>query len=347
MTGPDPAVAATRLAVREHLDDVPEGGLLLVACSGGPDSLALAAALAFEAPRAGLRAGAVVVDHGLQEESDEVAHRAAAVCHALGLNPVEVVRATVRVTGSGLEADARTARYDAINDVADRHDASLVLVGHTRDDQAEQVLLGLSRGSGARSLSGMPLRRGRIVRPLLALPRATTLAACAALGLEPWSDPHNVDPSFRRVRARRLLEALEGDLGPGFAAALARSADLLREDADYLESLAVRARAELPAADGAPGVGLDELAALPRAIRTRVWRLLAAEAGAPIADVSAAHVESLDALLTSWHGQGPLHVPGGIAVSRADGAIRFTPIAEQADARSNGRHPAHAEARTA
>jgi tRNA(Ile)-lysidine synthase len=332
MTGPDPAVAATRLAVRQHFADVPEGGLVLVACSGGTDSLALAAALAFEAPRGGLRAGAVVVDHGLQEDSDLVAERAASTCHELGLDPVEVARAQVRITGSGLEADARAARYEAIDAVADRVGASQVLLGHTRDDQAEQVLLGLSRGSGARSLSGMPLRRGRFVRPLLALPRATTRAACEALDIEPWHDPHNADPSFRRVRARRLLEALEGDLGPGFGAALARSADLLREDADYLEGLAIRAREELPATAGDPGVDLKALAALPRAIRTRVWRILSAEAGAPISDVTAAHVESLDALLTSWHGQGPLHVPGGIAVSRTGDSIRFSPIRETADA---------------
>ncbi|GAB2767368.1 tRNA(Ile)-lysidine synthetase [Terrabacter sp. 28] len=330
MPGPDPAVAATRLAVREHLSDVPEGGVVLVACSGGPDSVALAAALAFEAPRAGVRGGAVVVDHGLQEGSDQVAADAADLCRELGLDPVEVVRADLHTTGAGLEADARSARYVAIEGVADRAGASMVLIGHTRDDQAEQVLLGLSRGSGARSLSGMPVRRDRFVRPLLALPRATTLAACAAYGIEPWTDPHNSDDSFRRVRARRLLATLESDLGPGFGAALARSADLLREDADYLESLAIKARAELPTGPGGNGVDLDALSGLPRAIRTRVWRLLAAEAGAPLADVSAAHVESLDALLTSWHGQGPLHVPGGIAVSRTAGAIVFSPLRESA-----------------
>ncbi|GAA1992841.1 tRNA lysidine(34) synthetase TilS [Terrabacter lapilli] len=332
MPGPDPAVAATRLAVREHLADVPEGALVLVACSGGPDSVALAAALAFEAPRSGVRAGAVVVDHGLQDGSAEVAEEAATLCRDLRLDPVEVVRADVRTTGAGVEADARSARYAALEAVADRLDAFLVLIGHTRDDQAEQVLLGLSRGSGARSLSGMPVRRDRFVRPLLALPRATTLAACAAYGIEPWVDPHNSDDSFRRVRARRLLATLESELGPGFAAALARSADLLREDADYLESLAIRARADLPAGPSGEGVELDALAALPRAIRTRVWRLLAAEAGAPLADVSAAHVESLDALLTSWHGQGPLHVPGGIAVARTGGAIVFSPLRQTAPA---------------
>ncbi len=328
MSGPDPAVAATRLAVRPHLAELPAGATVLVACSGGTDSLALAGALAFEAERVGVRAGAVVVDHGLQPGSAEVAEVAASLCRGMGLHPVEVVAADVTTTGAGLEADARTARYAAIDAVADRLGAAVVLVGHTRDDQAEQVLLGLARGSGARSLSGMPLRRGRYLRPLLALPRATTLAACAAYGLEPWDDPHNSDDSFRRVRARRLLASLEAELGPGFAASLARSADLLREDADYLETLAVRARAELPDAPGAPGVDLDALAALPRALRTRVWRLLAAEAGAPVADVNAAHVESLDALLTSWHGQGPLHVPGGIAVARTGREIRFTPLRE-------------------
>ena len=332
MSGPDPAVAATRLAVRQHLADLPAGATVLVACSGGTDSVALAAALAFEAERAGIRAGAVVVDHGLQPGSDDVAKAAAALCREMGLEPVEIVRADVRETGAGLEADARSARYAAIEAVADRVDAVAVLVGHTRDDQAEQVLLGLSRGSGARSLSGMPVRRDRYIRPLLALPRATTLAACAAYGIEPWNDPHNSDDSFRRVRARRLLATLESELGPGFAAALARSADLLREDADHLETLAIRARARLPEAAGEPGVDLDALTALPRAIRTRVWRLLAAEAGAPLGDVSAAHVESLDALLTSWHGQGPLHVPGGIAVARTGREIRFTLLREAASA---------------
>ena len=261
-----------------------------------------------------------------------MAEDAAALCREMGLDPVEVVRAEVRTSGAGLEADARSARYAALKGAADRLGACTVFIGHTRDDQAEQVLLGLSRGSGARSLSGMPVRRDRFVRPLLALPRATTLAACAAYGIDPWDDPHNSDDSFRRVRARRLLATLESDLGPGFAAALARSADLLREDADYLESLALTARADLPVGPEGDGVDLAALAALPRAIRTRVWRLLAAEAGAPLADVSAAHVESLDALLTSWHGQGPLHVPGGIAVARTGGAIVFSPLRQTANA---------------
>lgn len=326
MAAPPPPVAATRVAVRRAVSDLPGDSLVIVACSGGADSLALAAATRFEAPRRSLRAGAVVVDHQLQQGSDRVAASAAEQCRRMGLDPVEVVTVQCSTTGDGLEAAARVARYAALDQTAERLGAAVVLLGHTRDDQAEQVLLGLARGSGARSLSGMPARRDRFARPFLGLPRATTLAACAAYGIEPWEDPHNADESFRRVRARKVLAILEGELGPGFGAALARSADLLREDADFLESLAVEARAALPAASGHPGVDLDALAALPRAIRTRVWRILAAEAGAPIGDVSAAHVESLDALLTSWHGQGPLHVPGGIAVARERGTIRFGPL---------------------
>jgi tRNA(Ile)-lysidine synthase len=174
----------------------------------------------------------------------------------MGLAPVEVVRADVRTTGAGLEADARSARYAAIEGVADRLGAAMVFIGHTRDDQAEQVLLGLSRGSGARSLSGMPVRRDRFVRPLLALPRATTLAACAAYGIDPWDDPHNSDESFRRVRARRLLATLEADLGPGFGAALARSADLLREDPDEQEVLVLVVPPDVGGELGEPGLDL-------------------------------------------------------------------------------------------
>ena len=175
MTGPHRAIAATRVAVRRELAriaQVEHEGIVLVACSGGADSLALAAAVAFEAPRTGLSAGAVVVDHGLQEGSSAVADHSAGQCRGLGLDPVEVVTVHVASSRSGPEADARDARYRAFDDVAQRIGAVAVLLGHTRDDQAEQVLLGLARGSGARSLSGMPARRGRYMRPFLCGPRA-------------------------------------------------------------------------------------------------------------------------------------------------------------------------------
>ncbi|HEY3535759.1 MAG TPA: tRNA lysidine(34) synthetase TilS, partial [Pedococcus sp.] len=277
MSGPHPATAAVRLAVRECLTECAPGDLVLVACSGGADSLALAAAVAFEAPKVALRAGAVVVDHGLQEGSGEVAERAASVARSLRLDPVEVVPVEVPSTSEGLEAAARAVRYAALDAAAERHGARLVLLGHTLDDQAEQVLLGLTRGAGARSLAGMPRARVRFRRPVLGASREQTRAACRAEGLTWWDDPMNADPAYTRVRARRALVDLERDLGPGIAAALARSADQLREDADHLDSLADDAVTALGAG---PWVARP-LMALPRAVRTRVWRRLLVAAGAP------------------------------------------------------------------
>jgi tRNA(Ile)-lysidine synthase len=322
VTGPASAVAATRLAVRTELALLPEGSVVLVGCSGGPDSLALAGAVGFEAPKRGIKAAGLVVDHRLQAGSRQVAEAAAQHCRDLGLDPVDVQ--TVRVTrdGSGPEGAARSARYRALEDTAERLGAAAVLIGHTRDDQAEQVLLGLARGSGSRSLSGMPRRRGLFVRPFIALGRSETEAACVAYEIEPWRDPHNEDPTFARVRARGFLRALEDELGPGIAAALARSAEMLREDADYLED---EARAVLPTLGDGPW-SATALQALPRALRTRVWRLLAVEAGSGAGQLTAAHVESLDALLTSWHGQGPLNLPGHVRASRSGDLVTVAAV---------------------
>lgn len=334
MPGPPPAVAAVRVAVRraltEALPDPPgDDPLLLVACSGGPDSLALAAGAAFVAPRLGLRAGAVVVDHGLQEGSATVAGRAAQQCRELGLDPVEVVRAGVEGTAEGPEADARRARYAVLADRAHALGAAAVLVGHTRDDQAEQVLLGLARGSGARSLSGMPPRRpldedgpgrGVLLRPLLGLTRDQTRRACLELGLEPWQDPHNEDVRYARVRARRALADLGRDLGPGVRAGLARSADLLRDDADALDEAAGTAYLGL----GEPPWEVGRVAELPRAVRTRLWRRAALDAGSPGTDLTSEHLLAVDALVTAWRGQGPLHLPGGVRAGRAQGRVWVT-----------------------
>jgi tRNA(Ile)-lysidine synthase len=318
VTGPHPAVAATRVAVREVLAALDPGSRVLVACSGGADSLALAAATAFEAPRLAVFAGAVVVDHGLQEASADVAERAAAQCRGLGLDPVDVVRTRVgTAAGPGPEAAARNARYAALDAAADRRGADVVLLGHTRDDQAEQVLLGLARGSGARSLAGMPPRRGRYARPLLGLSRRETAAACAATGLEPWADPHNADTAYARVRVRGLLAQLEEALGPGVADALARTADQLREDADHLDGEAARRAAAL----GEGPHAVADLLDVPRPVRTRLWRLLLVAAGAPAGSLTFAHVEACDALLTRWHGQGAASVAGGLRVTRSGGRV--------------------------
>jgi tRNA(Ile)-lysidine synthase len=315
--GPSPAVASVRLAVRRGLADLDAGDVVLVAASGGADSLALAAATAFEAPRLGLRAGAVTVDHDLQVGSGERARKVATVLAELGLAPVDV-RAVQVGSGGGPEAAARAARYQALDAAADEHGAAVVLLAHTRDDQAETVLLGLARGSGTRSLAGMAAVTGRYRRPLLGLDRATVRAA--ADGLPVWEDPHNSDPAFARVRVREAaLPSLEAALGPGVAAALARTAALSRSDADALDAWAGRAATEVTAADGSLDVaGLD---GLPRAVRSRVVRDAALAAGSPASDLRAEHVEAVDALVTDWHGQGPLQLPGGVTVSRRCGRL--------------------------
>ena len=239
--GPHPAVAQARVGVRRCLADLAPGDLVLAACSGGADSLALAAALAHEAPRLSLRAGGVTVDHGLQAGSAGRAGRVAALLRELGLDPVHQASVTVPAgPGSGgPEAAARAARYTALEQVAVQAGAAAVLLGHSRDDQAETVLLGLARGAGGRALAGMPARRGRFRRPLLGVARATLREACTAQGLEPWDDPHNTDPAYARARVRhQAMPALEEALGPGVAAALARSAAQLSQDCDALDALA-------------------------------------------------------------------------------------------------------------
>ncbi|MDX6227183.1 MAG: tRNA(Ile)-lysidine synthase [Frankiales bacterium] len=316
MTGPAPAVAATRLAVRRCLREL--SGTVVVAVSGGADSLALLSAVAFEAPKLGLRPVAVTVDHGLQGGSAEQA--AAVVAQAATLGVAARV-AVVAVTGpGGPEAAARTARYEALHSAAERVQASAILLGHTLDDQAETVLLGLARGSGARSLSGMPATAGLLRRPLLGVRRQQTLDACAALGLTPWQDPMNHDPAYARVRVRaQALPELEAAIGPGVAEALARTAEQLSQDADALDGWAAQALAA--ATDEVGGLSVEVLLPLPAAIRSRVLRAAAVRAGAPAGSLTAAHVRELDRLVTDWHGQGPVALPGPYGAVRDCGRL--------------------------
>lgn len=309
MSGPHPAVAAVRLAVRRALADMPVGTRCAVAFSGGADSLALLAAATFERP-GGITA--LVVDQRWHVGSVAATDTAAAVAERLGAHAEVLVAPAPRV-----EAAARAARYAALDDAAVRLDIPVVLLGHTCDDQAETVLLALARGSGARSLAGMASRRDRYRRPLLEVGRATTLAACAAQGLEPYVDPANADRAFARVRVRQTaMPALAAALGHDVAVNLSRTARLLRDDADLLDRLAAAAAADC--AHSAGGLDVAALRDLPPALRRRVLHGIAP-------GLTSFHVDALDCLVTDWHGQGPVALPSGIRAQRTSGRIHLVP----------------------
>jgi len=324
VVGPAPPVAATRVAVRHILQGTRRDALILVACSGGADSLALAAATAFVAPRMGRRAGLVSVDHGLQDGSDRRAAAVAAWGESVDLRPSVGVPVTVAGRPGGPEAAAREARYLALLDTARAHGAAAVLLGHTRDDQAETVLLALARGAGPRGMAAMPERRDvegvALLRPLLDMSRDETRKACAAMGLEPWEDPHNADPSYARSRVRgSALPALVDALGPGVVPNLAQTARLLAQDAAALDALAA---GELDRAHVDDGLSVAVLDAMLPALRARVLHSWALSLGCSPAALSHRHVTALDALVTGWHGQGAVHLPGGVRAARVAGVLR-------------------------
>ncbi len=317
-------MADARRAVRELLEgqNLEAQALVLVACSGGADSMALAAATAFEAPRLGLRAGAVIVDHSIQEGSHEVASQAAERCQALGLDPVVIEQVEVENTGAGLEAAARDARYEALGRARELLGAELILLGHNQDDQAETVLLGLARGSGLRSISGMPAldAERRVARPLIDIPRATLRQACLDQGVDFWDDPQNLDDRFSRVRVRKQVEQLEKTLGPGYAAALARTAQSAFEADDLISKLAEELAVEAKEENEALTLSTEVLEQAHEAIRRKTILHICQRAGAK--SVSRQQVLEVEALVLSWHGQKPLSL-SGITVERVANHLVF------------------------
>jgi tRNA(Ile)-lysidine synthase len=308
-----PAIADVRRAVREAWmrHGVVSGDRILVACSGGADSLALAAASVFEGSRIGVLVGAVIVEHGLQPETKAVAEATAKTLTELGASPVEVRAVKVAKTkAGGPEAAARTARYAALDAAADELGAKFVMLAHTLNDQAETVLLGLARGSGNRSLNAMSEVNGRYLRPLLGIERQTTVAFCEDSGLNAWKDPQNSDGKFARVRARnKVLPVLEAELGPGIAQALARTAEQLREDEAVLAPMAQDFFDRFVSLKATSiEIALAEFEAAPLAIRHRVIAMALTVLQAP--EFARVHIRAIDALVDEWHGQKPLSLPG-------------------------------------
>lgn len=298
------SLAALRTAVAGVVAAwLPDAETWCVALSGGPDSLALTAAAAPLRPTT-----ALIVDHGLQPGSDVVAETARRQAIDLGCVAAHVIAVHVGTAG-GPEAAARTARYRALESA---RAGAPVLLGHTLDDQAETVLLGLGRGSGPRSIAGMRAADPPWYRPLLGVRRRHTHAVCAELDLSAWDDPHNHDRRFTRVRLRtEVLPMLEGVLGGGVAEALARTAAALREDTDALDALADDVRR---AATSDRGLDVTTIATLSAAVRRRVIRGWLLGGGA--IGLTDGQIRAVDALVTGWRGQGGVAVGCGIPRTR-------------------------------
>ena len=316
------AQGLVRHALRQTLvANTKSGQKLLVAVSGGADSLALAAATEFEAKKLNLKIAAAVIDHSLQPQSAQVAANTAKQLSGLGFEEVHIKKVSVGTRG-GPEAAAREARYKALEELRLKTKSNFIVLGHTSSDQAETVLLGLVRGSGAKSLSGMSERTNFLLRPLLGIERKTTEQFCRDSGIKFWSDPQNKDSKYLRVLIRKtILPFLEKQLGGSVAKSLTRTSDQLREDGQYLDAEANKKYSKLARASGS-SVSFDaaELAKLPAAILNRVVKIALDGFGK---ESSRTHILAVTELVLSWHGQKPLTLPG-VRVGRRANTITFT-----------------------
>jgi tRNA(Ile)-lysidine synthase len=305
-------MADIRRAIRDSWDQVnlATGSTVAIACSGGADSLALASAALFEGKRAEIKVIACIVNHNLQEGSKELALRTKELLMEMGFEVVEIMDVHIQQSSLGMEAAARNARYGALAEFAEKHPAVFTMLGHTLDDQAETVLLGLARGSGAKSIAGMPTLSpdGKYLRALLGITRKQTVSYCEDLGLEFWSDPQNLDTKFSRVKARlKVLPVLEEELGPGIAHALARTAEILQDDMSYLDHQSEEAFVLVAkTTNNSVIIDADLFSKLPKALANRVIHKSLSLMGAEPAKVQ---IDAVSELVFNWHGQKPLTLP--------------------------------------
>lgn len=334
MSFPHPALTAARHAMSEALAPIPDGGSVLLAVSGGSDSMALTK-VAMWASGGRLEVLSATIDHGLRPESGREALAVERYLRRVVDTPIATRVEVASSGGDGPEGNARAARYARLAQIARaggklKNTAPLtVLLGHTADDQAETVLMGLGRGSGARSISGMA-RRGHLpghpdvpmVRPYLHLRRGDLRAVCRHLDL-PWvEDPTNaLDGPWRSASGaplrrsdirHRVMPALQEALGPGVVNALCRTATMAREDDEALSAAADRVGGDVT---GSEGIDVRALAAQPRAVRTRVLREAAGRVGRA-GDIVYWHIDALDRLVCGADNNCELHLPGAYAYRR-------------------------------
>jgi len=310
-------------AVQNLLKEFDAGDYVLVGCSGGADSLALVWTTLVVGKRLELKVGAIIVDHQLIPESNDVALNAKKQCEELGIQEVIIKKVNVEHNHEGLEAAARIARYEAFENVLHETNAQAILLAHTQDDQAETVLMRLTRGSGAKSLSGMAQVSGKYIRPFLHLRKKLVHDSLDLIGLKAWQDPANTDHQFLRVKVRHeLMPKIVEVLGESAISSLDKTSQLLRLDNQALEELAqqfFKSQKDVKT----NGLEISELEKLPEAIRTRVLRIFAIASGVHPGPFSFEHIEAIDALVKNWHGQGNVDLPGFIQATRVNGSLRF------------------------
>jgi tRNA(Ile)-lysidine synthase len=323
-----PLTSQTESALRRL--GLPSGSILVVGLSGGPDSLALTDALASLAPALGLTVLAAHLDHGLREESAAEAQACAEACRNLGVDLVVEradVRATARKRRLGLEEAGRAERLAFLRRVAKSRGAAAIALAHTRDDQAETLLLRLLRGAGPLGLGAMAERRDDLVRPLLSTSRAEVLVHLERRGLTPIQDPSNADPGHRRNRVRHeLIPYLEARFNPRIREALASTAGLVREQTELLAQQAARLLGE--ASSRRPdGFWLEPepLSAAPLPLAREAVRQALQQLAGEVA-VGRRHVDGVLALLGTSGRR--LALPGGQQASSSFGAVRLAAPAQ-------------------
>jgi len=306
-------------AVNHLLKNFEPADNILVACSGGADSLALAWTSQVVAKRLGLNLICVIIDHQLIKESAQVALEAKIKCENFGIEKVVIKQIEVKENKEGLEAAARKARYEAFEQLAIEFDAKAVLLAHTQDDQAETMLMRLTRGSGAKSLSAMKEVSGKYLRPFLHIRKFELVNALEKEGITYWQDPANTDYKFLRAKVRHeLIPKLIEVLGQSAIESLDKTSDLLKEDNDALDLIAQENYEKLN-----KELKVENLEEFPAAIRKRIIKIAALEAGVISGPFSFEHIEAIDALVTNWRGQGNVDLPGFIQASRVEETIRF------------------------
>lgn len=309
-----------RNSLRKALEGLPDGSPIGVGVSGGADSLALLLGLTtlYKGDKARL-VHVVTVDHGLQPVTAQVSERVAALAESYGFHS-HVERIVVDMNRNSLEDAARDARYEAFRKNIEEYNLGAFLIAHTKNDQAEQVLLGLLRGSGTKSVSGMPNSRDVFIRPLLtSVSRGETKKVCVENNVEFWSDPENDSDDYSRVVIRKLLHEISTKTGQDLIDPLVRTASIAKDDNDALEFYADNLYQSAQTADWS----VDVLMTAPKAVRSRVLKKKILSLHVPSENVTWEILQRVESLLSDWRGQGEVTLACGHSVSRKNNRIIF------------------------